>query len=162
MNLYELDEEIKAMQHAIELHAIETGGEIPDDLDARLESLQIEKERKISNLVRWYKNEDAIADTIENEYKALKERTDQHKKRAESIKRYLSSALNGSKWEDKYGAVSWRKSKSVQITCDPATLPPKYVKVEYTPKKRELRDAIESGAKIDNVTIEEKNSISIR
>jgi outer membrane murein-binding lipoprotein Lpp len=89
MNLYQINEEIEK--------CIDTEtGEILD-LEA-LDKLAMERDTKIENLACWYKNLMADAEALKAEKNAFAKRENAAKNKADSIKRYLSSVLDGEKF----------------------------------------------------------------
>ena len=60
--LFELDAEFRELQSQIEAYAALNEGEIPDELDAQLDSVGVDRQRKISNIALYVKNLKAEAD----------------------------------------------------------------------------------------------------
>ena len=154
MTLYEIDEEI------LNLVDQETG-EIVDI--ERLEELEMERDKKVSNVACWIKNLKAEADALKAEKNNLAKRQSACENKAEQLKDYLSYALNGMKYKDARCAISYRKSESVEID-DAAidSLPEEYIKIEKSVKKTELKDAIKAGYEFEGCRLIEKNNIQIR
>lgn len=104
--LYEIDQEI--------LDCIDTEtGEIIDF--ERLSELQIAREEKIEKVALWYKNLVSDAAEYKAEKEVFAERERQAKAKAESLKNWLTEALNGSKMSTSKVAISFRKSEAVEI-----------------------------------------------
>lgn len=155
MNLYEIDE-------AMYIGCVdEETGEI--DL-VKLEALEMERDKKISDLACWVKDLSAEEEAIANEMKALGKRKSAVGNRKESVKRYLQGYLNGEKFKDGRCSISYRKSKAVEIDegIDPNSLPQDVVKVTVEPSKTLIKEAIESGREITGCRIVEKENIQIR
>lgn len=154
MTLYEIDEEI------LNLVDQETGEVIDTD---RLEELQMERDKKVSNVACWIKNLKAEAEALKAEKENLAKRQQSCERKAEQLKDYLAYALNGTKYKDARVSVSYRKSESVEVD-DMAifTLPEEYIKVEKTVKKTELKNAMKLGLQFDGCRLVEKNNIQIR
>ena len=106
MNLYEIDQAI------LDTVDMETGEII--DID-RLEELQMAKDKKVENIACWIKDLKAEAEAIGAEVKELQHRKKVAENKAESLKQYLTTAVYGQKWNSPKYAISWRKSKSVEI-----------------------------------------------
>lgn len=106
MKLYEIDRAID------ELANPETG-EI-SDYEA-FENLAMQREAKIEGMALAVKNFSAEADAIAAEIKSLQERKKTAENKAKSLKAYLLTILNGEKFSTGKVAVSYRKSKAVQI-----------------------------------------------
>lgn len=154
MTLYEIDEEI------LNLVDQETGEVI--DIE-RLEQLEMERDKKISNVACWIKDLKAEAEAIKTEKSALAKRQTVCENKVEQLKEYLIRALNGIKYKDARCSISYRKSESVEI--DDAVinkLPEEYIKVEKSVKKTELKDAMKLGFEFEGCRLIEKNNIQIK
>ena len=152
--LYEID-------HAImECVDLETGEII--DVE-KLATLQIEREEKIENVALWYKNLLSDAEQYEKEKKHFEQLQKQVERKAESLKMYLRSALNGDKFKTTKVNISYRTSRKV-IIDDVSQLDEMYLK---PPKEREadktaLKKVLETGEYIPGVHLEENRNISIK
>jgi hypothetical protein len=111
--LYDIDARIA---EAIEASTDPETGEILDTM--LLESLQMERGEKLSNVIRWYKNESADAAAIETEIKVLRERAAAHKRRADRAESYIARATAGLPFSCPSGAVTYRKSTAVEVGED--------------------------------------------
>lgn len=133
-------------------------GEIDEE---RLNALEMEKEAKLENVALWIKDLKAEAEAIKNEEAALKRRRESSINKMESLKRYLTWALDGSKFKTPKVAVSYRRSESVKINDD-AEVPEQYRRIKWEPDKTALKDALKAGETFDGITLEEKQSIQIK
>ena len=157
MTLFEIDKAIMEF----ELDIDEETGEV---LNAEeLDNLQMEREKKIENVGLWYKNLVAEAEMIKAEKNAMAERQKRIENKAESLKKYLAYALNGEKFEKPRVAMSFRKSKSVNI-LDEASLDDKWcnISVVRKPDKTAIKKAIDGGEEVKGAEIVEKLNISIK
>lgn len=155
MTLYEIDEAL--------LNCIDTEtGEIIDE--EKLTALNMEREKKISNVACWIKDLKAEAEALKVEKQNLAKRQQTCENKVESLKRWLAIALNGAKYKDSKCSVGYRKSTSVNfgINFDFNTLPEDLKKVTVEPKKNEIKQAIKDGLQIDGVTLEESNNIIVQ
>ena len=155
MTLYEIDEQI--------LECIdEETGEIIDV--EKLTALNMEREKKISNVACWIKDLKAEAEAIKNEKQNLAKRQATCENKAESLKKWLAYALNGEKFKDSKCNIGYRKSTSVNfgINFDFNTLPEDLKKVTVEPKKNDIKQAIKDGLQIEGVTLEESNNIIVQ
>lgn len=107
MNIYEIDQAILSLVDP------ETG-EISDF--EKLDELSMERDKKIENVACWCKNLSAEAKAIRDEEKALADRRQSAERKAEGLKRYLSDALHGEKFQTPKCAVTFRKTTSVCIS----------------------------------------------
>lgn len=144
-----------------ELDIDESTGEIlnADELDA----LELARDEKIEGVALWYKNLVAEAEMVKAEKNNMADRQKRLENKAESLKNYLAYALQGEKFSTPKVAVSYRKSKSVEID-DGAELPKAYIKVEEVrkPDKKMLKEALEGGEVIDGVRLVEKQNLSVK
>ena len=143
-------------------------GEIIDP--EKLNKLQMEREVKIENVALWYKNLLSDADAIKIEKNVLAEREAAARNKAESLKRWLTAALNGASMTTPKVAISFRKSEAIEITdeeefihwaqdCDCTDL------LTYkapTPNKAAVKAAIKQGRTIYGAVLTEKNNIQIK
>ena len=153
MRLYEIDEAILSCIDA-------DTGEI---LDAdKLNALQIEREKKLENVALWIKNLTSDAEALKAEKQAFAERQKAAESKAESLKKWLTEALAGEKFKTTKVAVSFRKTKSVQV-ADIWQLDESYVKyAEPTADKAAIKKAIEAGQEVAGATLVENVSISVK
>lgn len=153
MRLYEIDEAI--------LSCIDT--ETGEILDAeKLNALQIEREKKLENVALWIKNLTSDAEALKAEKQAFAERQKAAENKAESLKKWLTEALSGEKFKTTKVAVSFRKTKSVQVE-DIWKLDDSFVKyAEPTADKAAIKKAIETGQEVTGATLVENVSISVK
>ena len=153
MKLYEIDEAI--------LSCIDT--ETGEILDAdKLNALQIEREKKIENVALWIKNLKSDAEALKAEKQAFADRQKAAENKAESLKKWLTEALAGEKFKSTRVAVSFRKTKSVQVE-DIWKLDDSFVKyAEPTADKAAIKKAIEAGQEVAGATLVENVSCSVK
>lgn len=153
-NLYEINE---AIMNTIDL---ETGEII--DFEA-FEALQMERNEKLENIALWVKNLTSESEALKAEEKAFAERRKAAENKAESLKRYLDSALKGQKFSTTKVAISYRKSTSVDV-LDVEKLPEAYRKTVTTVSadKTAISAALKAGELVDGVVLVEKNNLSIK
>lgn len=152
MNLYEIN---NAMQECINL---ETG-----EIDLELfEKLQLEKDEKIENIALWIKNLSSDVESMENEKKAFEERIKACKNKVSSLKAYLEMVLNGEKFQTSRCSITFRKSKSIEVT-DISKLEKNYLKyAEPTADKTAIKKAIESGVTVVGASLVENLNVQIK
>lgn len=155
MTLYEINEAIMACVD------VETGEII--DID-RLNALEMERDRKISNVACWIKDLKAEAEAIKAEKQALDKRQKAAENKAERLKEWLQGILQGEKFKDSRCAISYRKSERVDFAdnFNFDTLPDYMKKVTVEPKKTEIKDYLKTGATIEGVELVESSNIQIR
>ena len=153
MNLFQIDEEI------MKCVDMETG-EIIDS--AKLDELQMDRDIKIENIACWIKNLTADAEALKEQKQAFADRQKAAENKAESLKHYLSSYLDGQKFSTDKVAISFRKTSSVNVT-DLTQIPEQYLKfADPTPDKTAIKKAINDGVVIVGAEIVEGQSISIK
>ena len=153
-SLYEINQAI------LECLDFETG----EILDAeRLNELQMEKQDKIESVALWIKNLSADAIAYKAEKDAFAEREKAALKKIESLKNWLSWALEGQKFSTWRCAVTFRKSEAVEIE-DETLLPPelKTEKITYSPNKTAIKEAIKAGNEVAGCKLVERMNPTIK
>lgn len=166
MTLYEINIEIEdLLNHAFAVDE-ETGELVADpDFETKLESLQMNRETKLESIGVVIKNMVAEAKALREEEKNLAERRRRAEKKTEWLKEYLADNLQGEKFSTPKVAISFRKSKSVEV--DPEFVPWAYdnrtdlLTVKVTENKTAIRDAIRTEElpycrMVDNLSIQIK------
>ena len=155
MTIYEIEAAI------LETVDQETGEII--DID-RLNALEMERDKKISNVACWIKDLRAEAEAIKAEKLALEKRQKAAENKAESLKTWLSGILQGEKYKDSRCAISYRRSEKVTFADDFVvdSLPDEMKKVTVEPRKTEIKEFLKAGGEIDGVRIEESSNMQIR
>lgn len=160
--LYELDQKINELiANSIDPET----GEVSDGFIEKLDALNMERNEKIDNIMRLYKNLISDAAGWEAEEKRLSELKKSAKNRAESLKNYLSRYMEAGveKFTSEHGEIGWRKSEKV-VVQDVDTLPEEFkkVKVEVKADLISLKNALKEDRKIDGVSLEEHQNIQIK
>lgn len=152
-SLYEIDAQI------MECVDFETGEIIDEE---KLEALQLEFEQKVEGIALWIKNLLAEAKMVKEEKDALATREKSCENKANSLKRYLETALGGEKFKTPKVSISYRKSESVQVD-DMDKLDDDYLKYAApTVDKTKVKQALKQGIKLDGVQLVENNNIQIK
>ena len=105
-SIYEINEQIQDCLNS------ETG-EFDEE---RFNGLMELKETKIEQLLCFYKNVVAMAKSMKEEEKSLKERREAEERKAENLKRYIQYALDGEKFKTPKVSVSYRSTQSVEVS----------------------------------------------
>lgn len=165
MKLYQIDQAIEA--------CLEAGTDEAIDLETgeimALEALQMEREKKLENVACYVKNLTAEADAIKAEKDALDKREKAARKKAESLKAWLTLKLGGQKLNTARAQITFRKSEQVNV------LSPDLFTVWAEENRKDLltyrapdinkvavKAAIKSGMELPGVEIIEKKNISIK
>ena len=153
MNLYEIN---NAIMDCVDMET----GEIVDI--ERLDCLQIERSEKIENIACWIKNLKSDAEQLKVEAENLLQRRRVAENKAESLKTYLQKALEGKKFKTPKVAISYRKTKSVDVT-DISQLPEWALRFsDPVPNKTEIKKKIELGENVPGAEIKEYQSMIIK
>lgn len=135
-------------------------GEVIDT--AQLDALLMERNRKLEGVALWIKNLESDAKAIKVEKDALDKRMKSAEKKAESLKNWLSEALCYLPFETPRVHISFRASTTTDI--NEAVISKKWCveKITYTPDKKAIKAALESGEKIEGATLTEHQNIQIK
>lgn len=152
MKLYEIDE---AILSCID----EETGEVIDE--ERLTELALEREKKIENVALWYKNIKADIEAYKQEKAYFDQKQKQAEKKAESLKSYLSVALNGQSFNATRVKIGFRNSLSVEIT-DIDKIGKDFINYDPKPDKKAIKQALQEGELIDGAVLVEKLNIQIK
>ena len=144
MTLYEINNQIANFIPEVDE---ETGELLNADL---IDRLNMDRDAKIESVALFIKNTLAEAAAIKAERDALDKRMKAAEKQADSMKRYLTSCLNGEKFKSAKAEVSYRKSKRVEVDDEFLSWALQYRRdlLRYdTPKpnKEEIKHILEKG-----------------
>ena len=157
MTLYEIDKALTDFEFEVD----EETGEILNAAD--LDELQMARDDKIEGISLWIKNLEAEKEAVKHEKDNFADREKRLGKKIESLKGYLTYALDGQKFSTPKVAVSFRKSESVLIK-DEYLIPDEYC--EFTimrkPNKKNLKDALKHGKELMGVELIEKQNVQIK
>lgn len=153
MTLYEIDQQL------MDCIDLETG----EIIDAeKLSALQMERDEKIENVALWIKDLKAEIDALKAEKQAFADRQKSAERTLESLNRWLTNALAGEKFKTTKVAVSFRKTKSVQID-NVLDLDENFLRYkDPEPDKKAIKDAIEAGQTVKGAQLVENTSISVK
>lgn len=156
MTLYELDKAIADF----ELEVNEDGEVLNID---ELDELNLAREQKIEGISLWVKNLEAEKEAVKHEKDNFADREKRLGKKIDSLKKYLTYALDGQRFSTPKVAVSFRKSESVLIK-DAYLIPDEYCEfvVDRKPNKKNIKDALKKGKELMGVELVEKQNISIK
>lgn len=153
-SLYEINQELL---NCIDL---ETGEIINTE---KFDQLQIDRNDKIENVALWYKNLLSEAQAYKAEKDVFAEKQKRAEAKAESLKKYLDTALHGSRFDTTKVAISYRKSTSVEVV-DQEAIPEQYLRTVTTisPDKTEIAKALKVGELVAGVELKENQNIQIK
>ena len=155
MTIFDIDEAI------LNLVDEETGEVV--DIEA-LEALEMERDRKVSNIACWIKQLDAEAEAIKAEKKKLADRQTAKENKSKALREFLTRILNGEKFEDSRCKVSYRRSESVEVAddIDFNYIPDEYIKVTKAIDKTAIKTAIKAGHTYKGVQLVQNTSIQVK
>lgn len=131
-----------------------------------VEALGGQFDEKAESVACYIKNLTAFAASLKAEEEALADRRKRAERRADNIKKYLTSCLDAvgrDKVETPKARISFRKSVAVQID-DESALPADF-KVETVttkPDKTAIKKAIQGGTEVAGASLVENRNIQIK
>ena len=144
--LYQINNDYYDIISQIEL----AEGELTPELESALEINKNELEIKSIAYVEVIKQRESFNTRIDEEIKRLQAIKKQNDNLVLRLKNNLLNAVNlFGNFEAGFLKFSTRKSKQVEVNCDPNDLPKEFkvVKVTETPDKNAIKKAIEQGQK---------------
>ena len=122
-----------------------------------------QRTEKLESVALWIKNlqSDAVAYKAEKEAFAAREKAALNK--VESLKRYITHALDGQKFSTAKCAVSFRRSEQVDVVNE-ANIPKEYIVETVTtkPDKKAIKEAIKAGQEVSGCRLIENLSAQIK
>ena len=93
----------------------------------------------------------------------LKKRAEQKQKKVDSLKRYLTSVLNGKGFESARVTVGFRKSVAVKVINE-ELIPDCYIdeKVSKKPSLAEIKASLKLGVAVEGCELEERTNINLK
>lgn len=161
MTLYEINAQI------FELIDPETG-ELKDY--EAFAQLHMDREQKIENTALFIKNLEAEAKAIKAEEDALKARREPLENKAKRLRKYLEDALCGDEFHSSKCAVTYRKSKALEVE-DTAALAywleengfrDLVVYAAPTVSKTEVTKLLKSGTEIPGAVLAERSNLQLK
>ena len=155
-----LDEAIEAARAAVNPET----GEMPDSWAEFLDEIEMERDEKIIHCARVIKSLSAEAEAIGSEIDRLADRRKSLDGEVRRLKDYVLGNLKpGEKVADATAAISTRSTPRVEV--DPfVELPEQYVrtKIEKSPDKAAIKDALKSGVEITGCSIQHTISLVVK
>lgn len=161
--LYELSKEYTEALNNFSVD--EETGEISFDTN-KIDHIESNIKDKADNIACFIKDLTALSDSIKAEKNALDERLKANDKKIESLKKYITSAMELAQMdrlETARNKITFRTSKKVIISDDDA-VPEKYIKLEITSKvdKKAIGEALKAGEVVNGCYLEVNNNIQIK
>ena len=157
MKLYEIDNAI--------YECVNEDGEVIDQ--EKLETLQMERDKKIEGIACWIKELTAEANAIKEEKLRLEARQRVAENKVKSLKNYLAYALQGANFRTAKVSVSFRKTETVEVTPDglenlKAMRDDLLKYKEPEPDKTAIKQALKSGLSVRGVQLVQNTSTIIK
>lgn len=161
--LYELSKEYTEALNNFSVD--EETGEVTFDKN-KIDHIESNIKDKADNIACFIKNLTALSDSIKAEKNALDERLKANDKKIESLKKYITSAMELAEMdrlETARNKITFRTSKKVIISDDDA-VPEKFIKLEITSKvdKKAIGEALKAGEVVNGCYLEINNNIQIK
>jgi len=160
-SLYKIESEYLELFARIEM----AEGELTPDLESALEINKNELEVKSIAYVEVIKQKESFNTRINDEIKRLQALKKQNDNLILRLKNNLLNAVNlFGNFEAGFLKFSTRKSKQVEVNCDPNDLPKEFktVTVSETPDKNAIKKAIEQGQEVSGCRIVENINLTIK
>lgn len=166
--LYEIDKDIERMLDEDAVIKLEDGQAVDAEsgevfsLTERLESLQIERERKIESVAFYLDDINVKLSQVDERIKQLQAIKKSLQSQEDRIGQYLLFATSNKGVETPNVMVKVRKSTRVEILSD-VIIPQEYmtVKTKVEPDKTAIKKAIKSGEAVPGAELKEYYSVSI-
>lgn len=167
-SLYSLTEQLRELQALADSDA-----DIPDEvLRDTLEGLEGAVEVKASNVARFVRNQESLADAIEGAAKQMRERAARVRRRTDSMRLYLLANMTGAgitRIENAELVLAIRKNPPSVVIDDESAVPdgfkalppPPPPPVPHVDKKR-VADAIKAGASVPGCHLEQGQRLEIK
>lgn len=152
MNLFQIQEKLEELYENL----IDNDGQVNTEVLAEFEEMSMAKDEKVENTALYVKQLAYEVKALQEEKKSLDSRIRQKKNTAEFLKGLLEDALEGHKFETPKAKVSFRKTTKVDV--EPMFI--QYaqgrglvdlveVKITQTPKKAEIKKALQTGEDLE-------------
>lgn len=157
ITLYEIAEGINKVEEFIEDEKA---------LAEYLDSLNMQFEDKVSNILRYRRTLELTSDAVSNEIDRLTSLKKYYERKAQNLKNYVSYAMTKAEKDNlelETAKLSFRKSETTEVD-DLTLIPDEYIltKVTKSPDKTALKNAVKGGKEIPGVHIETHKNLIIK
>lgn len=152
LKLYDIVDALTDIEAILE----ERGGELDDEIEARLDAIESDLSTKVERVCQWRSNIVASAKAYQDEADRLSKRAKTLTRTADSLKRYLHAELERC-GRQKLEAGTWRlrihrnSQPSVRLKVSPAELPEAYRRVSIDADRAALLKAWNEGTPGDEI-----------
>lgn len=163
MRLYDVTAELEKIIDDYELETEEQLKDLPPEIKAKLQELQVDANGMLYNIWGMIKNLDAEADALKAEKQRLAARQSTAERRAEWLKQYVALCIGeGTRWQSADGSrkFSWRKSEAVEVV-DRESIPDCYRVFDWKPALTEIKKDLKSGAEVPGAEIVQRLNLQV-
>lgn len=161
MTLYDIDNQIaQILNESVD----EETGELNEEALESIGALQMARTEKLDNIGIYLKSLDAEITALKEEKSKLDERIKSKSNKIERIKNYLLTyVITEKKIETTHAVYTTRDSEYVDVISE-EDIPEMYlkIKVEKSPDKTAIKNAIKAGEEIPGAVIAKRASLTIK
>jgi hypothetical protein len=160
--LYQINE---AIETTFALAVDPTTGEVNEEQLYLLDLLEVDRDKKIENIACLIKNYRADAAALKAEKDSFAKRQKQAENRAESLSRYLESALNGEKFTSDRCAINFRRTSKIVLDDGKTVydIDTHFLRMaEPTLDKVAIKKALDDGCTVEGVHTENGLSMTVK
>lgn len=169
LTLYEINDEIIALENALWESLDEETGEINQDIVKKLNKMQIIKGNKLNSICIVNEKIEDNVKLAKEKLKQIKDYIDKQEKVQQVLLDYTTRNIEvGKKYDLGLHKIGWRKSTATEIKDEDKFCEKykdtKFVKTEisYKPVKDEIKEALQNGEKLEGVELVEKQNIQVK
>jgi len=157
ISLYEITEGINKIEEFIDDE---------EQLTTYLDSLNIQFEDKVSNILKYRRTLELTSDAIKNEIERLSSLKKFYENKGENLKKYVSYSMQKAKKENlelETAKLSFRKSESIEVE-NASLIPSEYIIIKETKQvdKTAIKKAIKGGDNIPGAVLTTHKNLQIK
>lgn len=154
LRLYDIVNELNEIDALLD----ESEGDLTEEIQARLDKLTHDFDKKVDSVCRLRTNRIASADACDVEIARLQKRKKAHQRSADSLRLFLLGAmtrLGKEKVKTAAFTVYMQKATSIRWTKDVADLPEQYRRVTIEPNKTAAKEVLELTGRLPEGFVQE-------
>lgn len=153
-SLYDLSNELALINDEL----AESGGELPDELEIRLDSLSLSFNQKVEGIVKWSKNLEGRESALDKEIARLCERKKATENLRDRLKKYMLESMQRAgktKVEMDTFTVAIQKNPASLEVVDPEAVPATYktIRQEVVLDRRQMLDDLKAGKPLEGAKL---------
>jgi hypothetical protein len=162
-SLYSISEEFSVLMESV----VESGGEIEEDTEKSLASVQLALNEKADNVVQWVNSKEDLISLADAKIKQLSDFKKSVNSKLEKFDRYVDNclrAMSTNKIDGSLYSIKRRKPSMVVVIHDETEIPMDFIKIpEPVPSimRAEIGKALKAGTNVPGASLEESKTISI-